>query len=70
VVSFCALMRAGVAAAPFLAGVVVVEKDEGETWTDETRPSDHSSSSSAAQLLVDVDDVTVRQCARHASPHA
>jgi len=32
-ISFCALMRAGVAA-PFFAGVVVVaEKDEGETWT-------------------------------------
>jgi len=31
-------MRAGVAAAPFFAGVVVVaEKDEGETWTDETK---------------------------------
>ena len=36
-VSFCALMRAGVAA-PFFAGVVVVaEKDEGETLTDETK---------------------------------
>ena len=31
-------MRAGVAAAPFFAGVVVVaEKVEGETWTDETK---------------------------------
>jgi len=36
-VSFCALMRAGVAP-PFFAGVVVVvEKDEGEMWTDETK---------------------------------
>jgi len=34
-VSFCALMRAGVAAAPFFAGVV--EKEEGETWTDEIK---------------------------------
>ena len=36
-VSFCALMRAGVAA-PFFAGVVVIaEKDDGETWTDESK---------------------------------
>jgi len=36
-VSFCALMRVGVEAVPFFAGVVVVEKDEGETWSDETK---------------------------------
>ena len=36
-VFFCALMRAGVAAVRFFTGVVVVvEKDEGEMWTDET----------------------------------
>jgi len=59
-VSFCALMRAGVAA-PFFAGVVVVaEKDEDETWTDETKTSNHPSFSSAAQPLADVDGETAR----------
>jgi len=55
-VSFCALMRAGVAVPPFFAGV---EKDEGETWSEETK-NFKSSFSSAAQLQEDEGDVTER----------